>query len=270
MSIDPYFKVSVLSASPNPQKAAFADAHQCYSENAVADEFFGSKEATPHITWTRFPDNDIWHDPFSKDGGIGLSEKVAGERLIKHCLKQKHWGVIESPSIHFAVAGFPHVVMQQARTHRIGIHFGVQSFRYTSKNILAVTNGTKTVEEVFYTRPVGNYVDRQGKKYEYTDLQRQNDLNFFSDVCSFYSLKIASGMSEEHARGIIPYDVRQNFTVSFNIRSLFHFLDMRTPLDAQLEIRQLCDLMWPHVETWIPELAAFYYEKRWSKNNLAP
>lgn len=266
--IDPYLRVSLLSATPNPQKAAYADAHQCYSEKAVADEFFGSLESEVGLPMVIDYVDDCWLDPFKS--GKELTEKDAGERLIQHCLKHKHWGVIESPSIHFAVGGFPHAVMQQARTHRIGIHFGVQSFRYTSKNILDVAKGTKKVEEVFYTRPIGIYTDRQGKKYEYTELQRESDLSFFVEICNLYSLKLASGMSEEHARGIIPYDVRQNFTVSFNIRSLFHFLDMRTPLDAQLEIRQLCDLMWPYVENWIPELAAFYYEKRWSKNQLAP
>lgn len=266
--IDPLLKVDLLSATSNPQKAAYADAHQCYSEKAVADEFFGSLESEAGLPVVIDYVDDCWLDPFNPEKE--LTEEEAGKRLIQHCLKQKHWGVIESPSIHFAVRGFPHVVMQQARTHRIGVHFGVQSFRYTSKNIIEVANGTCNVEKVFYTRPVGTYRDRQGKTYEYTELQRQNDLNFFTQASELYSLKISSGMSEEHARGIIPYDVRQNFTVSFNIRSLFHFLDMRTPLDAQLEIRQLCDLMWPHVEAWIPELAAFYYEKRWSKNQLAP
>lgn len=271
MLIDPYLRVDLISSSPNPQKVAYADAHQCYSEEYVADEFFGSKDSTPNITWTRSPENEEWHDPFSSDGGTALTEKEAGERLIKHCLKHRHWGVTESPQITFNVGYFPHTVMQQARTHRIGVTFNVQSGRYTSKRIMDVVEGKRDVQEVFYTRPVGEYDDRKGTKYTYSERQRNEDLADFYNACVKYKALIELGFSEEHAREIcIPYAIRQHFTCSFNIRSLFHFLDMRTPLDAQLEIRILCDLMWPHVEAWIPELAEFYYDKRWSRNQLAP
>jgi hypothetical protein len=35
--------------------------------------------------------------------------------------------------------------------------------------------GRRTVEEVFYLRPVGEYSDRQGAKYAYTADMRQMD-----------------------------------------------------------------------------------------------
>jgi thymidylate synthase (FAD) len=270
--IDPYLKVDLISKTPNPQKIAYADAHQCYSENYVADEFFGEAPTTDLLGgWVnKYVYSDpTWIDPFNREEE--LTEKEAGERVIKHCLNHKHFGVIESPQITFAVGYFPHTVLQQARTHRISVTFNVQSFRYTGQRILDVVDGKRTIEEVFYTRPIGHYDDRKGVKYEYTEEARKNDLIDFYACALKYARKIEEGYSEEHARDIcIPYAIRQHFTVSFNIRSLFHFLDMRTPLDAQLEIRQMCDLMWPHVEQWIPELAAFYYAKRWSKNNLAP
>ena len=55
------------------------------------------------------------------------------------------------------------------------------------------------------------------------------------------------------------------------VRSVNHrFLDLRAKLDAQLEIRQLCDLMWPHLEAWAPEFAAWYSRARLHKARLAP
>lgn len=263
--IDPFLRVNLLSKTPNPQKAAYADMHQCYSEDFVPDELFG--EDSDDLSITTYNSSN-WLDPFSdKD----LTEEEAGKRVIQHCLKQKHWGVIESPAIHFAFGGFPHSVMQQARTHRIGIHFGVQSGRYTSKRIVDVVEGRRKMEEVFYTRPVGYYTDRKGVKYFYSEEDRQDDLAFFLICAERFAKKIKAGYSEEHARDLaVLYAIRQHFTVSFNIRSLFHFLDMRTPMDAQLEIRQMCELMWPYVQEWIPQFAEFYYEKRWSKNQLSP
>jgi thymidylate synthase (FAD) len=271
--MDKFLRVDVISKSSNPQKQAYADMHQCYSSSMVAEEFFG-EHYSEQIPCYISQDSSFWKDPMNPGNLIG--EREAGKRVVKNCLKHGHWGVIESPSISFSVGYFPHSVMQQARTHRIGIHFGVQSGRYTSENILNLARipeevlNLESVEEVFYLRPVGFYTDRKGCKYTYTEEERNEDLKYCYRAALRYADKIYQGFSEEHARGLIPFDIRQHFTVSFNIRSLFHFLDMRSPKDAQLEIRWLCDLMWPHVKEWIPEIADHYEKTRWGKNKLAP
>ena len=77
-------------------------------------------------------------------------------------------------------------------------------------------------------------------------------------------------MSEEHARGKLPFDYRQHFVVSFSLRALLHFLDLRFKKDAQLEIQQLCNLIWPHVEDWVPAVAKWYERNRLGKARLAP
>ena len=81
---------------------------------------------------------------------------------------------------------------------------------------------------------------------------------------------LQAGFAEEHARGILPFDYRQHFVVSFSLRAFLHFMDLRAKLDAQLEIRQLCDLMWPHMVNWAPEFAAWYEKTRLHRARLAP
>lgn len=83
-------------------------------------------------------------------------------------------------------------------------------------------------------------------------------------------LSIREGLSEEHARDQLPYCLRQHFVVSFNLRSALHFMDLRAKLDAQLEIRQMCELVWPHIVEWAPEVAAWYEKARMHKARLAP
>jgi thymidylate synthase (FAD) len=144
------------------------------------------------------------------------------------------------------------------------------SGRYTGRRILDVCTGTRDAEEVFYLRPVGTYRDRQGKKYDYTEDQRIIHRIICIDSAARYKLALEAGFSEEHARDIIPYAIRQDFVVSFNLRSLLHFLDLRSKRDAQLEIQQLCDLIWPHLEAWAPELASWYAASRLHKARLAP
>jgi thymidylate synthase (FAD) len=81
---------------------------------------------------------------------------------------------------------------------------------------------------------------------------------------------LAAGFAEEHARGILPFDYRQHFVVSFTLRAFLHFLDLRAKLDAQQEIRELCDLMWPHLQAWTPQFADWYEKSRLHKARLAP
>ena len=238
---DPYFRVTPLNRTDQPQTLTWQAMHQDYSEQCVAYE-------TPPCE--------------SESGRIAVKRLLQGGR--------GHYGPLEHPSITFSVGWFPHSVMQQARTHRVGVSFDVQSMRYTGQRVVQVARGKVDLEEVFYLRPVGEYTDRQGKKYIYTEWLRLEDIKRCWGAAKAYATKLDLGFAEEHARGILPFDFRQHFVVSFSLRALMHFLDLRAKADAQGEIRQLCDLMWPHFQEWTPEIASWYRDHRWGKARLAP
>lgn len=144
------------------------------------------------------------------------------------------------------------------------------SFRYTGNQFIDVVEGKKDIEDVFYLRPVGYYTDRQGKKYYYSPEQREADLQWCLEAAKRYKIDFEGGMSEEHVRGKMPFDYRQHFVVSFNLRSLMHFLDLRHKKNAQLEIQKLCELMMPHFHAWTPAIAQWYEETRLGKARLSP
>jgi thymidylate synthase (FAD) len=144
------------------------------------------------------------------------------------------------------------------------------SFRYTGNRIVEVAQGNRDIEEVFYLRPLGAYTDRQGKRYEYTPELRQQDLDWCLQGCKRYQERIDQGFSEEHARGLIPFDVRQHWVLSANVRSMLHLLDLRWKLDAQLEAQQLCELMWEPFKDWVPAIATWYEANRLKKAKLSP
>jgi thymidylate synthase (FAD) len=239
--MDPLFKVVTLARTENPQTVCWWAMRQDYSEDLVF----------------------LAEPP---------SEERAGELLIKHLLAggRGHFGPLEHPQITLNAGWFPHSVMQQGRTHRVGLSWDVQSFRYTSQRIIDVTKGRREIEEVFYLRPVGEYTDRSGDRYAYTEDLRKIDLARAYDAAGHYAYQIRHGMAEEHARGLLPFDTRQHFVVSFNLRSLLHFADLRAKADAQLEIRQLCDLIWPELQAWAPQVAGWYEKNRMGKARLAP
>lgn len=264
--MDQYFRVEVIAQTPNPQQLVWLSAHQCVCEGAAIDD--------------KVPE-----------------ESKAGEYVIKHLLAgdRGHYSPLEAPQISFNVIGFNHRTMQQITRHRIGMHFSVQSFRYTSDRFLTVarliqnTSGAvnpsmdqvsqtvlasqpvqAAIEQLIYLRPVGDYRDRQGKKYHYDHAERLGDLALCAHQILRYAHKIERGYSEEQAAGLLPMDCRQHWVMSANIRSLMHMLDLRWKADAQLECQVLCDLLWVHFENWAPEIAAWYQSNRAHKARLAP
>jgi thymidylate synthase (FAD) len=260
--MDSLFKVEVISRQPYPQSVIWAAMHQDYSEGFVSDEML--REG-----------NSLLPKSFTED--------ECGNLVVKHLLagNRGHFGPIEHPQIVLNCGWFPHSVMQQIRTHRVGISFDVQSGRYTGKRIcdlvssigmldLGCLQDVEAIEEVFYLRPLGEYSDRQGKKYEYTEDWRNEDIEECWRAAVRFQRKIDEGFSEEHARSMIPFDIRQNWVMSCNVRSLMHLLDLRAKSDAQLECQQLCELIWPHFEAWVPEIADWYKKNRWGKARLSP
>lgn len=234
-----FFQVKTLARTENPQTLIYQALHQDYSSEPVFDK-------------------SVFDE--TKCGQIAVSRLLEGDR--------GHYGVLEHPQITFNCCYFPHSVIQQGRTHRIGTSWDVQSFRYTGSHLCKVADGLLDPEQVFYLRPIGTYKDRQGRTYTYTEEQRQEDLERSRSACKNYKQRYDLNFSEEHLRGQVPFDYRQHFVVSFNMRSLMHFLDLRSKKDAQYEIQALCKLLLVEFKTWSPQIANWYTSKH--KVKLAP
>lgn len=234
------FKIEIIAKHASPQLTIWRAMHQDYSSRPVYD--------------------------------IDIDETRAGDLIVTHLLKggRGHFGPLEHPHITLNCCYFPHSVVQQLRTHRIGVSFDVQSFRYTGNQIIAASKNKLLIEEVFYVRPCGTYNSREGAAYFYGVDQRNNDLASIAKACDQYASKREMGMSEEQARGGIPFDYRQHFVATFNVRSLMHMLDLRAKKDAQLECQVFAKLLMIEFEKWCPELSQWYQTERMGKAKLAP
>jgi len=241
LKLDPLQKVEMIRCTPNPQQLVYMGGKNDYSELPI------------------------------EDTNIPLEDR-AGEWVVEQLLKNNrgHWGPLEHPAISFSCSGFVHNVIVQARTHRVGISFDVQSQRYTCKRVLKVASGELQAHEVFYVRPPGFYTNRKGKKYTWTEDDYYGQLGLCQAASERYAEQFANGVSEEHARDYLPQNIRQNFVVTFSLRSLLHFLDLRAKFDAQLEIQALCEAMIEPTKAWTPEIFSFYEEKRLHKARLSP
>ena len=254
--LDPLMQVRLLDGLTLQQKA-WAGMHQCFSHRSVEEEI---------------------------DEGLMPSEEKAGELLVKHLLAggRGHYGPLEELGITVAFGYMPHSVMQQLRTHRIAVTFDCQSMRYTSQGLLDAASqigildlghppDIEALERVFYLRQPGPYRDRFGANYVYTEMEREADLELCWENLKRYAKRIEQGFSEEHARGILPFDYRQHFVVSFNnIRSLWHMLDLRMGKGAQGEAQHAMDLLWQATQGIAPQLQDWYQQTRAGKARLAP
>lgn len=238
---DSNLKVMHLGAIPNPQQIVWYAGKQDYSEEPI---------------YTKTPPE----------------EEKAGKWIVEQLLANDrgHYGPLEHPGLILNVSGYVHNVMVQARTHRVGVSFDVQSQRYTGRRVLKVASGELNPEDVFYVRPSGFYTNRKGKKYDWTEEDYQSELNYILEGCKRYAEKYEKGMCEEHIRDYLAQAIRQDFVVSFNLRSVLHFLDLRSKLDAQLEIQALCEQMCPIIKHWAPEVWDYYETKRLHRAKLSP
>jgi thymidylate synthase (FAD) len=240
LELDPRLQTVVLQCYPIPEQVIYQAAKNDYSEIPIHEQ--------------QIPSPD-------KCGKWIVETLLANDR--------GHFGPLETPSITFSVSGYVHNVIVQARTHRIAT-FDVQSQRYTGKRVLKVAKDELSVEDVFYIRPPGYYTNRQGKKYDWTLADYNDELDFIYEGCKRYAAKYEKGMCEEHIRDYLAQAIRQNFVCTFNLRSILHFMDMRSKLDAQLEIQALCAQMAPLLKEWTPNVWNYYEEKRLHKGKLAP
>lgn len=225
--------VKVLRATNRPQQLIWQAMHQCYSTGDVA----------------------------SNKGKY--SETEYGCLVVKHLLAggRGHWSPLEQAHMSLNLTGVPLPIVVQFERHRL-FSYSEQSLRYTSLK-------GKHIEEIVYTRPLGEYKNRNGKNYRVDDELRQARLDFISSALDFYWYQISIGVSEEDARFTLPLGVRKNLVMGGNLRAWLHLMDMRLKKDAQLEAVQLATLIYERLWEWVPEIMK-YYDSSSHKKILAP
>ena len=75
------------------------------------------------------------------------------------------------------------------------------------------------MEDVFYVRPPGIYRDRQGDGYEWTRHQAAELATLHMNAACDYGDLRGKGVSEEHARCVLPTSYFQNVLITGNARS---------------------------------------------------
>lgn len=158
-------------------------------------------------------------DMFEEVDNIPPNKKL---KLINGCIKSNHQSILEHSQFTFAIEGVSRALTHQLVRHR-HCSFSQQSQRYVN------------LEGTF------DYVTPKA-------LQDEGDLQGYFAECmqqayESYTELINKGVKPEDARAVLPNACCTNMVITLNLRSLIHLCNERLCTRAQLEIRQLVQLM---------------------------
>lgn len=160
-------------------------------------------------------------------------EKVA--EFVQKLVALGHESPMEHVCFTFAVDGISRACSHQLVRHRIGVSFSQKSQRYVKEN---------QFEYVVPPRIAGN--PELAAKFEQAMKNARTE----------YAELLAAGVPAEDARFVLPNAAATSLVVTMNVRSLWHFFELRCCNRAQWEIRALADAMLREVREVAPLLFA--------------
>ena len=179
----------------------------------------------------------------SEAAGLCYGKTDRSVKRVRNCYKVGHTGILEHATVSFLVKGISRACSHQLVRHRIASYLQ-ESQRYVKYDLSG---------DDWYVIPPS--IDKNVYMLaEYND-KMTSDAKAYRDA-------LAYGIKPEDARYLLPNAMKTNIVVTMNVRTLFHFFDLRLGPRAQWEIRELAESMAVEMENVEPELMAIYYEFR--------
>lgn len=160
-------------------------------------------------------------------------EKV--ESFVQRLVALGHESPMEHVCFTFAIDGISRACSHQLVRHRIGVSFSQKSQRYVKE---------KQFEYVVPPKVAKN--PELAAKFEQAMQRAQAE----------YEELLAAGVPAEDARFVLPNAAATSLVVTMNVRSLWHFFQLRCCNRAQWEIRALANAMLVEVREVAPLLFA--------------
>jgi len=145
------------------------------------------------------------------------------KRLIKTVINKGHTSTLEHSLITYELNGISRALLQELSRHRIGVSPSVESTRFTFKKILQGDN-------------IKNLLVSSGDE----DIDKAN----IEHMEKIKNITLEKGLQNDVSKYGIVESYKLSEIISFNLRSLLHFYELRTSNRALKEIRVLAHKMW--------------------------
>jgi len=189
----------------------------------------------------------VWAARVSNPGN--QSNHDTGEKLLRYCLRKKHWSVFEQVSISMEIKA-PRDISRQILRH--------QSFRFQEfSQRYAEPSGEIWLRE---TR-LQDSKNRQAS-IECTDEDLRHRWNILQGEIAQAALKsyewaIQNGIAKECARAVLPEGLTQSVLImTGSVRSWIHYCEVRRAEETQKEHREIADLCWEQLRKVCPVVCA--------------
>lgn len=165
--------------------------------------------------------------------------------FLNELIRRGHFGPLEHSQAFFEVEGLSYYAHCYLVRHR-HMSFDVASQRYVE-----VTDMEVVIPPAIRDDP------ELAKKYK---IAAEQSFGAYQDA-------VANGVSKGQARTILPQGVCINLSFSANLRSLFHFLDLRDNGKSHNEAIQLAKNIRQEIRSWAP-MSLKAYEEYTNNNSL--
>lgn len=177
------------------------------------------------------------------------SDKITPERLegfLNFLMREEHFSPTEHTALKFLVHA-PLFVWRQHMKHRIGVSYNEKSLRYS----LATPHFFLPDESRQRVGKVGQY-RMEPVSAELSEESRERKVHSCVVAYNMYLADLDAGIAEEEARMVLPVNIFSSAYVTFNVRSLMHFLHLRMDEHAQKEINDLAEIYAKNFEELFP------------------
>ncbi|MCI8332038.1 MAG: FAD-dependent thymidylate synthase [Clostridiales bacterium] len=218
-------RVELLTYTPDAEKVVAAAAKLCYAKSDIQTLMDG---LTPEKT----------------DSFLALLSSLGHESPVEHA------------SYTFGVDGVSRALLAQLTRHRIA-SFSVQSQRYVDKSHFSyvVPPEIEAIPEAKaeFIRAMEEdaaHYEKLKQTLQAAHVRRLTE----QGVDAKEAEKTAEKMANEDARFVLPNACETRLIMTMNVRSLYHFFNLRCCMRAQWEIRELAWLMLAEVKRVSPAL----------------
>lgn len=193
---------------------------------------------------------------YGKDTDPRLEDDSHVGGLINFLIREGHMSPFDHGSATFMIET-PIFVARELFRHRTGQYSEI-SGRYTKWNMeFYVPSSDRPVVQ---NGKAGDYSFEKGTNTQHALIVKGFD-RAYSEALATYEQLLEAGVAKEVARDVLPLGMYTRFYVTFNIRNLMHFMNLRGADQALYEIREVSDKM----EAIFKEQMPLTY-KAWKEN----
>lgn len=189
----------------------------------------------------------------SYEGNSSKFDTEKDGKLLRYLLKNGHWSPLEHASMTFLVSA--------------PIFVARQWMRHWSWSFNEVSGRYREMKDKFYFPATWRKQAKVNKQASEGAIEHTLDIdNEFEDALSVayttYKRLLASGVSREQARSILPMGTFTEFYATANLRDILNFIAVRDDSHAQLEMQYLAGWVGRHVMNMFPHVWAAWQEVR--------